>query len=631
MSAYHDLIAGSIVRAERVGIDAIDLPAAMREHQRAATTFALEQGRAALFLDTGLGKSLCAFAWADNVARHTGKPVLMLAPLGVLAQHKAEAERFGYTAHVSRQDLDVPLSPALCLTNYDRLAKFNPRVFGGIVLDESSIIKNFSGVTTRKLMEFGAQIPFRLACTATPAPNDHMELGQHAQFLGVMSSSEMLSRWFIVDQSEMGHYRLKRHAVDSFWSWLASWARCAERPSDLGGDDTGYILPELDLRRHIVRTDITTDAGEKYGQALLFRLPSASATSIHKEKRLTADDRARRIAELVLGVDACGNLNTPSAAAPSISPTQPSESVEKPKGGRRKKTPATCASTTSETALISPAPPSSRPITTADAGNDTPLTPRSGIGQKSSHGHDAQSGNATGDSAPRSALAQPITNACSPNKADAARSATLNMATRQGDASPSIIATPPVGSADFFAQTAIKDLENSETTPIAFAEPWIIWCETDYDQDAIERLLGDLAFSVRGSMDADRKVAIQDAWIRGERPIFITKPSIFGFGCNYQHCARVAFVGLSFSYEAFYQAVRRCWRYGQSRPVTVHVACAETEETIWQTIVRKRDDHQAMKAAMRVAMARAVEVRATKLDYQPQAQAALPAWLKEAA
>ena len=210
MSSYHELVAGSIVRADRVGIEGCDLPDAMREHQRVATHFALEQGRAALFLDTGLGKSLCAFAWADNVARHTGKPVLMLAPLGVLAQHQAEAERFGYAAHVCRQDLDVPLRPALCLTNYDRLAKFDPRVFGGIVLDESSIIKNFSGVTTRKLMEFGAVIPFRLACTATPAPNDHMELGQHAQFLGVMSSSEMLSRWFITDQAEMGRYRLKR-------------------------------------------------------------------------------------------------------------------------------------------------------------------------------------------------------------------------------------------------------------------------------------------------------------------------------------------------------------------------------------------------------------------------------------
>lgn len=466
MTAYRDLVANSVVRAERVGINSCDLPDVMREHQRAATRFALEQGRAALFLDTGLGKTLCSFAWAANVARETGKPVLMLAPLGVVAQHRAEAERFGYDAVVCRQDLDVPLRPTLCLTNYDRLAKFNPRVFGGLILDESSIIKNFSGVTTKKLMEFGAGIPFRLACTATPAPNDHMELGQHAQFLGVMSSSEMLSRWFIVDQSEMGRYRLKRHAVDSFWAWLASWARCAERPSDLGGDDTGYVLPALDLQRHVVRTDITRDAGERGdGQALLFRLPSASATSIHKEKRLTADDRAALIAELV-------------AAEPD--------------------------------------------------------------------------------------------------------------------------------------------------------EAWIIWCETDYDADAMRARLPE-ATEVHGRMTPEQKEAGLNAFSRGEARLLVTKPSIAGFGLNWQHCARVAFVGLSFSYEAFYQAVRRCWRYGQTRPVHVHVACAETEETIWSTITRKRDDHDAMKVAMRGAMARAVEVRSIKLDYQPNTPAALPAWLTEAA
>lgn len=463
MSAYHELVAGSIVRAERHGITRHDLPAAMRVHQRAATAFALEQGRAALFLDTGLGKSLCSFAWASNVARETRKPILMLAPLGVIAQHQAEAEKFGYSAKICRERDHV--WPGLNLINYERLGKFSPETFGGIILDESSIIKNFSGVTTRKLMEFGSAIPFRLACTATPAPNDHMELGQHAQFLGVMSSSEMLSRWFIVDQAEMGRYRLKRHAVNSFWSWLASWARCCEKPSDLGGDDTGYILPQLDLQRHVVRTDITTDAGEKNGHGLLFRLPSASATSVHREKRLTANDRAQRIAELV----------------------------------------------------------------SAEPG-----------------------------------------------------------------------------------------------------EPWVVWCETDYDADAVRARLPE-AIEVHGRMTPEQKEAGLNAFSTGEARVLITKPSIAGFGLNWQHCARVAFVGLSFSYEAFYQAVRRCWRYGQTRSVHVHVACAETEETIWQTIVRKRDDHDAMKTAMRSAMARAIEVRTTKLDYQPQVKAALPAWLTETA
>lgn len=463
MNAYRDLVGRSIVRAEKRGISTYDLPSEMRAHQVAATSFALEQGQGALFLDTGLGKSLCSFAWGDNVARSTDLPTLMLAPLGVVGQHREEAKRFGFDATICRSAEDV--RPGLNLANYDRLHLFDPASFGGLILDESSIIKNFSGVTTRRLMSFGAEIPYRLACTATPAPNDHMELGQHCQFLGTMSSSEMLTRWFIADQSEMGRYRLKRHGIDSFWSWVASWARCAERPSDLGGDDTGYILPPLDLQRHVVGADWSPDAVEVGEQTSLFRLPMMSATAVHKEKRRTADARAAKIAELVM--------------------SEPDE-------------------------------------------------------------------------------------------------------------------------------------------------PWIVWCETDYDADAVAALLPD-ALEVRGGLSPDEKEARLTAFSSGAVRVLITKPSIAGFGLNWQHCARVAFVGLSFSYEAFYQAVRRCWRYGQTRSVQVHVACAETEETIWATIVRKRDDHDTMKIAMRAAMGRAVEVRTTKHDYQPTKTAALPAWLKELA
>lgn len=462
MNDYRSLVAQSITAQETRGIEKHVLPACLRTHQRHAVEFALAKGRAALFLDTGLGKSLCAFAWADNVAAETQKPVLMLAPLGVTAQHYAEACRFGYEdVTICRESAEV--RPGLNLTNYERLHLFDAKVFGGLILDESSIIKNFSGVMTRRLMEFGALIPFRLACTATPAPNDHMELGQHAQFLGVMSSSEMLSRWFIADQSEMGRYRLKRHAVNSFWNWVASWARCAEKPSDLGGEDAGYDLPPLNLQRHIVKTDMRADAGADDGQGRLFRIPSASATAIHQEKRLTANDRASCIAEIV--------------------------------------------------------------------------------------------------------RAEP-------------------------------------------------------------AEPWIIWVDTDYDADAIKALLPE-ATEVHGRMTPKQKEAGLADFSEGRARILVTKGSIAGFGLNWQHCARAAFVGLSYSYEAFYQSVRRCWRYGQTRPVDVHVACAETEEPIWQAVVRKRDDHDAMKLHMRAAMARATqEVRDVKLDYAPAQPAALPAWLE---
>jgi hypothetical protein len=275
----------------------------------------------------------------------------------------------------------------------------------------------------------------------------------------------MLSRWFLADQSEMGRYRLKRHAVNSFWNWVASWARCAEKPSDLGGDDAGYNLPPLNLHRHIVKTDIVSDAGEDEGQGRLFRIPSASATSIHKEKRKTAHDRAAKIADLV--------------------------------------------------------------------------------------------------------KAEP-------------------------------------------------------------GESWIIWVDTDYDADAVKALLPD-ATEVHGRMTPEQKEAGLADFSEGRARILITKGSIAGFGLNWQHCARVAFVGLSYSYEAFYQSVRRCWRYGQTRPVDVHVACAETEESIWQAIARKRDDHDTMKVAMRAAMARAQhETRSTKQDYQPAQPAALPSWMESA-
>lgn len=457
---YRALVERSIVHTPRGPVPGSrSLPQAMRTHQRNATEFALDAGSAALFLDTGVGKSLCAFTWADNVARATDRPVVMMAPLGVVGQHAKEAHKFGFDATIARSPDD--LRPGLNLTNYDRLHLFDPSRFGGVVLDESSIIKNFSGVMTRRLMRFGEVVPHRLPCTATPAPNDHMEIGQHAQFLGVMSSSEMLSRWFIADQSQMGRYRLKRHAVQSFWRWVVSWSRFAEFPSDLGGDNTGYVLPPLNLQRHIVQTDITAGAEE----GMLFRIPSNSATSIHHEKRQTAADRAARIADLVT--------------------SEPGES-------------------------------------------------------------------------------------------------------------------------------------------------WLVWCETDYDADAIAALLPH-ATEVHGRMSPDEKERGLAAFSDGTARILITKPSIAGWGLNWQHCARQGFVGLSFSYEAFYQAIRRCWRFGQERPVDVHVACAETEGAIWQAITRKRQDHEHMKAAMRAAMSQAAEVRTTKHDYQPAQAAQLPAWLGEAA
>jgi superfamily II DNA or RNA helicase len=180
------------------------------------------------------------------------------------------------------------------VANYERLPKLDADTFGAVVLDESSILKSFGGKTTTALCEAFRATPYKLAATATPAPNDHMEIGQHSDFLDVMPGQEMLSRWFIADQKKMGAYRLKGHAVESFWQWVASWSRCATLPSDLGGDDEGYILPEIERRVHEVSADRTKDVPE----GMLFRIPEMSATSFHKEKRLTIQHRCEKAADL---------------------------------------------------------------------------------------------------------------------------------------------------------------------------------------------------------------------------------------------------------------------------------------------------------------------------------------------
>lgn len=457
MGAYDEFLRGKAIKAPLSGMDkAPELSGHLFPHQADVVDFLLRAGRGAAFLDTGMGKTAVELEYGAHIVRHTNMPVLLLAPMAVGRQHQREAERFGIDARVIRDQGEVN-GARIYITNYERLHLFDRHAFAGVLLDESSIIKSFTGKTTRALMEFGSDMRWLLAATATPAPNDHMELGQHAQFLRVMDSSEMLSRWFIADQTEMGRYRLKRHGIKPFWSWVASWARCVGKPSDLGYSDEGFALPPLNVHRHVVGTDWTAGV-----EGLLFRIPDTSATAIHKEKRLTAADRAAKIAELV--------------------------------------------------------------------------------------------------------RAEP-------------------------------------------------------------GESWMVWVETDYDADAIMALLPD-AVEVRGSMKPEIKEERLDAFTRGQIRILVSKPSIAGFGLNWQHCARTAFVGLSFSYEMFYQAVRRFWRFGQKRPVECHIAMAETETAIWQTIQRKRDDHEMMKREMFDAMRREVLVKGVKNPYEPTQAARLPAWLQ---
>lgn len=462
LAEYHAAIAAKRIAFQDYGFDeAPDLNPAMFPHQASVTKFALEKGRSALFLDTGLGKSLCALDWGRCVVERSNLPVLMLAPLAVSGQHEREAGKFSIDAKAIRDPSEMTGS-RVYITNYERLDRFDPAEFGGVILDESSIIKSFNGKTAKALISSFAGTPFRLACTATPAPNDHTELGQHSEFLGAMSQSGMLTRWFLHDSADTGTWRLKGHAVTDFWNWVSSWARCVSKPSDLGFSDEGFELPPLNMQRHIVKADRSVDRGyEKDGQARLFRIADTSATAIHKEKRMTVEARADLIAALV-------------AAEPT--------------------------------------------------------------------------------------------------------------------------------------------------------EPWVIWCDTDYEADALIARIPE-GVEVRGSMTADMKEERLTAFSTGQASVIITKPGIAGFGLNWQHCARMAFVGLSFSYESFYQAIRRCYRFGQKRPVDVHVACADTEEAIWNVVSRKAGDHDAMKREMTQAMKRAALIAHEQAPYNPTVKLQLPEWI----
>lgn len=456
---YMEFLKRKEIKAQLCGMDSVpDLASHLFPHQIDTTRFLLECGSGAAFLDTGLGKTAVELEYARQIVEFENRPVLLLAPLAVGLQHEREAAKFDTDAVVVKDGSGV-IKPRIYITNYERLHLFDKSQFAGVILDESSIIKSFTGVTTRRLIEFGEGLRWKLAATATPAPNDHMELGQHSQLLEVMKSNEMLARWFIADQSEMGRYRLKRHGIKPFWSWVASWARCVGKPSDLGYSDDGFELPPLNIQRHVVETDITKDAGDK-----LFRIPDVSATSIHKEKRLTSMARAEKIAELV----------------------------------------------------------------------------------------------------------------------------------------------------------------NDESD-----EVWMIWVETDYDADSIMSLLPD-AVEVRGSMKPEVKEERLNDFSLGKIRILVSKPSIAGFGLNWQHCARTAFVGLSFSYEMFYQAIRRFWRFGQTRQVECHIAMADTETVIWQTVQRKQRDHELMKTQMFEAMRREVIQKTTKNPYQPTQKSKMPDWLRSA-
>lgn len=458
MKSYPDFLASKKWGQPPIGFEVEDPHAAMMPFQKDIVKWALRRGRSACFADCGMGKTLMQLVWAHHVARHTGHPVLVIAPLAVAKQTEKEAEKFGIPSAVVSRDGGVPPGAQIVITNYEMVDKFDAGKFSGVVIDESSILKSYSGATRTMLIEKFIATRFKFACTATPAPNDFMELGNHAEFLGVMKRNEMLSMFFINDMATTGEWRLKGHAEDDFWKWVCGWAVMVRKPSDMGHSDDGFILPELRMHQ------VTVESGHA-SDGLLFAVEAVTLDERRAARRASQHNR----------VEACALLANGS-----------------------------------------------------------------------------------------------------------------------------------------------KD-------------PWIVWCDMNAEGDALESQI-DGAVQVSGADSLDEKSDRMHAFSDGKARVLVSKPSIAGWGMNWQHCSNVAFVGLSDSYEQFYQAVRRCWRFGQTKPVDCYVITSVAEGNVVKNIQRKESAAQKMAdnmvSHMRTEMNRSVHgTSRDTTEYKPTKKMSKPAWL----
>jgi hypothetical protein len=467
MKSYHEFLEKKRIIDPDTGIDVdrdnlCESLIPLRDHQKDIIRWALRRGRAAIFAGTGLGKTLMELVWGHRVASHTGKPVLAFAPLAVSAQHIREAAKFGMTAELAKTQADI--RNGLFVTNYQKIEHFDLSEFGGVVLDESSILKSTDGHYRSRLIEECSAIPFRLAATATPAPNDFMELGNHAEFLGVMSYTDMLATFFVHDGGETQKWRLKGHAENEFWKWMASWAVMIRKPSDLGYDNTGYDLPPLEQIQHT--------AGVEYAPCmdtgLLFPMQATTLSERIGARRASVDDRVK--------------------LAASITPTD-----------------------------------------------------------------------------------------------------------RQ----------------------------------------FMWWCNLNDESAALVKAIPG-AVETRGSDSDDVKERKILDFIEGRTRVLVSKAGVCGFGLNLQFCCDTGFVGLNDSFEQVYQAIRRFWRFGQTKPVTVHFIAAETEGAVVANLRRKELDAERMAASMvlHTAAISSQLIRGMvrdRPDYDPQQPMIIPSFLEDAA
>ena len=393
-----------------------DLNNNLFEYQKDIVIWALKKGKSAIFADCGLGKSLMQLEWAEKVHEETNGSILILAPLAVTEQTYREGIKFGINSKVVECQEDV--INGINITNYEKLDKFDTSVFNGIVLDESSILKSFTGKVRNQIIDNFKNTPYKLACTATPAPNDYMELGNHSEFLGVMTRSEMLAMYFVHDGGNTSKWRLKGHATDVFWQWMSSWAVVITNPRDLDYEVEGYDLPKLNIHEIIVDGDKPI-------------VETLTLTQRRQARKESLEERCKAAAELV---------------------------------------------------------------------------------------------------------------------------------------------------------------NNSD-------ENWLVWCNLNDESKLLHELIND-SVEVKGSDKAKHKTDSSISFANGDIKCLVSKPLIFGMGLNFQSCHNMIFVGLSDSYEQYYQAVRRCWRFGQEHEVNVYIVISAKEGCVKENIERKQEDANTMQQEM---------------------------------
>ena len=452
---YDDFISQKCHTGGDHGFDPVFMPEAAFDFQRHLIEWAARKGRAAVFADCGMGKTLMELAFAQNVVQKTNKPVLLLTPLAVGHQTVKEAEKGGVDA--VRSTDGTHSGARVVVANYERLHMFDPHSFAGVVCDESSILKNFDGVTKKAVTDFMKKHSYRLLCTATAAPNDFIELGTSAEALGYMGYMDMLGKFFKKaeatisrkDENRSGIYRFRGHAERDFWRWICSWSRAIRRPSDLGFDDRSLTLPELIIRQHIVEAESPADG-------FLFSLPAAGLAEQRKERSRTVRERCEKAAECV-----------------------------------------------------------------------------------AAHG-----------------------------------------------------------------------------------ESSVQWCYLNSESSLLAKMTPG-AVEVSGNDADEEKEEKFAAFESGEIKVLVTKPTIAGFGLNWQHCNHQTFFP-SHSFEQWYQSIRRSWRFGQKRPVTVDIIASEGERDVMLNLQRKADAADKMFSTLVSLMGQELEVtkhRATQTETQ------LPSWI----